>query len=156
MVKMWMIWPSHALLKTKKIIVYNGKSNAANLGLDKTKQIPQKPRVISHAREEWTSPVPSWSANSKSYLWLQGLYWKYWAVYAILSIFYIDKIGVTYSFFLPEKWVYTSFPPGKISIYSFFPPERSVYTHLSPWFLGGNLSIYWSFPLILNPPPLHW
>jgi hypothetical protein len=42
------------------------------------------------------------------------------------------------SFFPPEKWVYTSFSPGKISIYSFFPPERSVYTHLSPWFLGGK------------------
>jgi hypothetical protein len=37
-----------------------------------------------------------------------------------------------YSFPPPEKWVYTSFSPGKISIYSFFPPERSVYTHLSP------------------------
>lgn len=72
-----MIWPSHELLKTNKVIVYNGKSNAINLGLDKTKQISQKPRVISLAREEWTSPVPSWSANSKSYLWQQGLYWKY-------------------------------------------------------------------------------
>lgn len=51
MLKMWMIWPNHELLKTNKIMVYNGKSNAANLGLDKTKQIPQKPRVISHARE---------------------------------------------------------------------------------------------------------
>ena len=47
-----------------------------------------------------------------------------------------------YSFFPPEKWVYTSFSPGKISIYSFFPPERSVYTHLSPWFLGGEIWVY--------------
>ena len=100
MLKMWMIWPNHELLKTNKIMVYNGKSNAANLGLDKTKQIPQKPRVISHAREEWTSPVPSWSANSKSYLWLHGLYWKYWAVFAILSIFYIDKTGSSETQFL--------------------------------------------------------
>ena len=47
---------------------------------------------------------------------------------------YRSSAGVTYSFFPPEKWVYTSFSPGKISIYSFFHPERSVYTHLSPWF----------------------
>ena len=48
--------------------------------------------------------------------------------------------GVTYSFFSllifpfspPEKWVYTSFSPGKVSIYSFFPPEGSVYTHFFP------------------------
>jgi hypothetical protein len=50
--------------------------------------------------------------------------------------------------FPPKKWVYTRFPPGKISIYSFFPPERSVYTHLSP----GKIStcIYSSFPLIFR------
>ena len=51
-----------------------------------------------------------------------------------------------YSFFPPEKWVYTSFSPGKISIYSFFPPERSVYTHLSPWFLGGKSEYILKFP----------
>ena len=51
-----------------------------------------------------------------------------------------------YSFFPPEKWVYTSFSPGKISIYSFFPPERSVYTHLSPWFLRGKSEYILKFP----------
>jgi hypothetical protein len=51
-----------------------------------------------------------------------------------------------YSFFPPEKWVYTSFFPGKISIYSFFPPERSVYTHLSLWFLGGKSEYILKFP----------
>jgi hypothetical protein len=51
-----------------------------------------------------------------------------------------------YSFFPPEKWVYTSFSPGKISIYSFFPPEKSVYTHLSPWFLGGKSECILKFP----------
>ena len=40
----------------------------------------------------------------------------------------------------------TSFYPGKISIYSFFPPERSVYTHLSPWFLGGKSEYILKFP----------
>ena len=59
--------------------------------------------------------------------------------------------GVTYSCFPllippPEKWVYTSFSPGKISIYSFFPPERSVCTHLSPWFLGGKSEYILKFP----------
>jgi hypothetical protein len=56
------------------------------------------------------------------------------------------KAGVTYSFFPPEKWVYISFSPGKISIYSFPPPERSVYTHLSPWFLGGKSEYILKFP----------
>jgi hypothetical protein len=56
------------------------------------------------------------------------------------------KAGVTYSFFPPEKWVYISFSPGKISIYSFFPPERSVYTHLSPWILGGKSEYILKFP----------
>ena len=52
-----------------------------------------------------------------------------------------------YSCFPPEKWVYTSFSPGKISIYSFPPPpERSVYTHLSPWFLGGKSEYILKFP----------
>ena len=51
-----------------------------------------------------------------------------------------------YSLFPPEKWVYTSFSPGKISIYSFFPPERPVYTHLSPWFLGGKSEYILKFP----------
>ena len=66
MVAMGMIWPSHELLKTNKIIVYNGKSNATNLGLNKTKQIPQKARVRSHALEGLAFPVPSWSPNSNS------------------------------------------------------------------------------------------
>jgi hypothetical protein len=38
---------------------YNGKSNATNLGLNKTKQIPQKARVRSHALEGLAFPVPS-------------------------------------------------------------------------------------------------
>ena len=42
----------------------------------------------------------------------------------------------------PEKWVYTSFSPGKISIYSFFPPERSVYNHLSPLIFRGEIWVY--------------
>ena len=41
-----------------------------------------------------------------------------------------------YSCFPPEKWVYTSFSPGKISIYSSFPlifrGEIWVYTEVSP------------------------
>ena len=49
--------------------------------------------------------------------------------------------GVTSSFFPPEKWVYTSFFPGKISIYS-FPPERSVYTHLFPLIFRGEIWVY--------------
>ena len=57
-------------------------------------------------------------------------------VYAHLTYIYSHWSGVTYSFFPPEKWVYTSFPPGKISTYSFSPPERSLYIHLSLWFLG--------------------
>jgi hypothetical protein len=42
----------------------------------------------------------------------------------------------------PEKWVYTTFFPRKDQYILIFPP----------WFWGGNLSIYWSFPLMLNSP----
>jgi len=34
----------------------------------------------------------------------------------MLAMMYL-KAGVTYSFFPPEKLVYTQFPPGKMSIY---------------------------------------
>ena len=61
-------------------------------------------------------------------------------------VVYNETTGVAYSFSPPEKLVYTSFFPGKISIYSFFPPERSVYTHLSPWFLGGKSEYILKFP----------
>jgi hypothetical protein len=42
----------------------------------------------------------------------------------------------------PEKWEYTSFSPGKISIYSFSPLERSDYTHFSPLIFRGEIWVY--------------
>ena len=75
-----------------------------------------------------------------------------WEIKIIMFVIYCSMLPVLhthfspYSFFPPEKLVYTSFSPGKISIYSFFPPERSVYTYLSPWFLEGKFEYILKFP----------
>ena len=95
------------------------------------------------------SDTSHWSyVSSDTSHWCYVLFWHFSLtlcfVLTVLNgvVFFISNAGVTYSFFPPEKWVYTSFSPRKISIYSFFPPERSVYTHLSPWFLGGEIWVY--------------
>ena len=83
--------------------------------------------------------------------WMHTLHKLNWLLARVVKLLNNFWTGVTYSFspysfFPPEKWVYTSFSPGKISIYSFSPPERSVYTHLSPWFLGGKSEYILKFP----------
>ena len=54
-----------------------------------------------------------------------------------MDVFWSDVVPVLhthfppYSFFSPEKWVYTQFSPRKNEYILIFPGEKLVYTHFS-------------------------